>query len=220
MATNINISVDRSDLREVIRALDGIRNGAPRALKGAVNRTLQGVKTSMARETSKVLALPQRRIKKDIHIAKRASTSDFSGRVTSKGQPVSLHSFGAREKKRGVSVKVLKSEGRKTIEGAFIFMAKYTEKKTGKKKINLMVGWREKTAENAGQIGSKKRKPWMEYAALPPRYRYPVEALHGPRIQDITSRPEVIGAVEEAGRERLKKELASQVDRLLDRQRI
>jgi len=211
MATGVNIRVDQSDLRETVRALDGIRNGAPRAIKSAVNRTLQGVKTSMARETQKVIALPQRRIKKDIHIAKRASMNDFSGRVTSKGQPVSLHSFKAKQKKRGVSVRVLKSEGRKTIRGAFIAKGKHG---------NMMVFWREKTAENAGQIGSKKKKPWMEYAALPERYKYPVEALHGPRIQDITSRPEVIGAVEETGRQRLKKELASQVDRLLDRQRI
>jgi hypothetical protein len=131
--------------------------------------------------------------------------------VTSKGQPVSLHSFKAKQKKRGVSVRVLKSEGRKTIRGAFIAPGKHG---------NPMIFWREKTPQNESKIGTKKKKPWMEYAALPPRYRYPVEALHGPRIQDITSRPEVIGAVEEAGRERLKKELASQVDRLLDRQKV
>lgn len=211
MATGVDIRVDQSDLRETIRALDGIRNGAPRALKSAVNRTLQGIKTSMAKETGKILALPQRRIKKDIHIAKRASTSDFSGRVTSKGQPVSLKQFKAKQKKSGVSVKVLKSEGRKTISGAFIAPGKHG---------NILVFWRKETAENTQYIGSKKRKPWMEYAALPPRYRYPVEALHGPRIQDITSRPEVIGAVEDTGRQRLKKELASQTERLLDKQRI
>ena len=150
--TGINIRVERDDIRELQRTLRGIRNGVPRVLKNSVNKTLPGIRTDMARETQQRLALKQSRIKKDIKVVKRASTSDFSGQVRSKGQPVSLHSFGAKQKKRGVSVRVLKSEGRKTIRGAFIAQGKHG---------NTMVFWRQKTAENAGKIGSKKKKPWM-----------------------------------------------------------
>jgi len=220
MASGINIRVDSDDLQRLQRDLRNIRNGAPRALKGAVNRTLTGVKTDMARETQKVLNLKQKRIKKDISVVKKATTSDFSGRVSSKGQPVNLIQFGAREKKRGVSVKVLRSEPRKTIPGAFTFMAKYKEKGSGLRKINLLVGWREKTEKNAQYLGTKKKRmPDEAYATLPERYRYPVEALHGPRIQDIMSRPEVMQPVKGKAQVRVKKDLASQVDRLLDRQK-
>lgn len=206
----VKISVKREDVRELQRTLRGIRNGVPRVLKTAVNKTLPGIKTDMARETQQRLALKQSRIKKDIKIVRKATYTNFSGQVQSKGQPVSLHSFGAKQKKRGVSVRVLKSEGRKTIRGAFIASGKHG---------NPMVFWRKKTAANAEKIGSKKKKPWMVYAALPEKYKYPVEALHGPRIQDITARPEVIQAVEEKGRIRLRKQIASQTDRLLARQR-
>jgi hypothetical protein len=211
MARGISITVDRSDLRELQDTLRNIRNGAPRVIKNSVNKTLPGVRTDMARETQQRLALKQSRIKKDIKVVKRANTRDFSGRVSSKGQPVSLHSFGAKQKKKGVSVRVLKSEGRKTIRGAFIARGKHG---------NTLVFWREKTPRNEGEIGTKKEKPWLNYAALPERYRYPVEALHGPRIQDITARPEVMQAVEEKGRVRLKKQLASQTDRLLAKQKV
>ena len=208
--TSISVTLDRSDWLDLQRSLRSIQNGAPRALKSAVNRTLNGVKTDMARETQQRLALKQKRIKKDIKITKRANMRDFSGRVSSKGQPVSLYSFGAKQKKRGVSVKVLKSEGRKTIRGAFIAPGKHG---------NTMVFWRKKSGAGADQIGTKRKKPWMVYAQLPERYRYPVEALHGPRIQDITARPEVMQAVQDKATVRLRKELASQTDRLLQRSR-
>lgn len=208
--TSISVTLDRSDWRELQLALRNVRNGAPRALKSAVNRTLTGVKTDMARETQQRLALKQQRIKEDIKIAKKATTRDFSGRVSSSGQPVSFYQFGAKQRKKGVSVRVLKSEGRKTVRGAFIARGKYG---------NKMVFWRQVTSDNAGKINTKKKKPWMVYAKLPEEYRYPVEALHGPRIQDITARPEVMQAVQDKATVRLRKELASQTDRLLQRSR-
>jgi len=206
----LTVTLDREDVREVERVLSGIRNGADTAILRSVNKALTGAKTDMARETAKILNLTQKRIKKDIKV-KKASKTNLSGRVESTGKPVNLMQFKARQKKKGVSVKVLKQGGRKTIPGAFIFVGRNQ---------NQLVGWRKKTSTNAQYIGSEKKKPWMSYGALPRQYRFPIEGLYGPRIQDITARDEVINKIEVGAQQRMKKELAHQVQRILDKHRM
>lgn len=205
----IDIRLDRSDVDAVSRALSGIRGGAETAIMRAVNRALTGVKTDMAKETAKVLNLTQKRIKKDITVSK-ANKTTLAGKVTSKGKPVNLEQFKAKQKKKGVSVKVMKSGGRKTIPGAFIFIGRNS---------NRLVGWRKKTDANAQYIGTKRKDTNMEYGALPRKYRLPIESLYGPRIQDITARPEIMRAIEDGAGVRLEKELAHQVQRILDKHR-
>jgi RNase P/RNase MRP subunit p29 len=205
----LNITLDKSDVDAVVSALADVKGGAETAIMRSVNRSLTGVKTDMARETSKVLNIKQKRIKKDITIRK-ANKSDLSGMVSSKGKPVNLEQFGAKERKKGVSVKVLKSGGRKTIPGAFIFIGKNS---------NRLVGWRKKTDGAAQYIGTKKKDPNMAYGALPKKYRLPIESLYGPRIQDVTARPEIMQKIEEGAGVRLEKELDHQMQRILDKHR-
>ena len=205
----IDIRIDRSEMAAAAWALRNVRNGSTIAVKRSVNKALKGVKTDMARETAKELALPQKRIKKDITIHKEIS--GLSGRVESSGRPVNLEQFKAKQKKKGVSVKVLKKGKRKTIPGAFIFLGRAG--KTGKQ--NRLVGWRKKAGPGGGYVGTEKKKPGMAYAALPDRYRFPIETLYGPRIQDITSRPAIMKKIEDNAGVRLIKELDHQVDHLL-----
>lgn len=211
---HFNLTLDRSDVKSLNRALDGIKDGAPKALRGAVNKTLKGVVTDWSREVGSIINLPQKRIKKDIRIAKKASLHDVSGRVTTSGKPVNLIEFQATQLKKGVKVRVLKGGARELIEGAF--MATVSDPDGG---VHKLVFWRKKTSDNASYIGTKKRKPWREYGALPREYRLPIQAKWGPRIQDYAGRDDVLQNVEGKGRDRLKKELASQTDRLLQRQK-
>lgn len=205
----VSIQLDERDVNAVVKALQGIKGGARTAIMRAVNRALTGVKTDMAKETTKILNITQKRVKKDISVRK-ASKQNLSGRVDSAGKPINLMQFKAKQKKKGVSVKVLKQGGRKTIPGAFIFVGKNQ---------NELVGWRKKTGSSAQYIGTKKKDPSMEYGALPKKYRLPIEGLSGPRIQDITGRDDVMKKIEVGAGERLEKELAHQVQRILDKHR-
>lgn len=214
MAQPISINVSEADLNRTIWALRNIEGGAAKAIMRSVNKALTGVKTDMARETARELNLTQKRIKKDIDITPARATT-LSGRVTSEGRPVNLEQFKAKQKKKGVSVKVKKSGGRKMIKHAFIFLGLAGKKR----KRNRLVGWREKTGENAHLIGTKKPKQNMKYSKLPDQYRLPIETLYGPRIQDITGKPSIIKIIEEKAGERLQKELSHQTQRLLDKQK-
>lgn len=204
---SLNITLDKSDVDAVAWALRDVKDGARTAIMRAINRSLTGIKTDMARETTKVLNLKQKRVKKDIKVYK-ASKTDLSGQVSSSGDSINLMQYGAKQRKKGVSVKVLKSGGRKTIPGAFIFVGKNQ---------NRLVGWRKKTGPGAQHIGTKKKDPNLAYGALPRQYRFPVEALYGPHIQEIMARPEVIKKIEVGAGERMEKELAHQVQHILDK---
>lgn len=210
----ISIKVSEADLNRTIWALRNIGGGAETAIMRSVNKALTGVKTDMARETAKELNLPQKRIKKDIKVSK-ANKTTLAGKVTSEGRPVNLFQFKAKQNKKGVSVKVLKSGGRKTIRGAFIFVGRG---KSGKGTQQL-VGWRDKTEQNAQHIGTKKKDSDIKYGNLPRKYRLPIESLSGPRIQDITGKESVIRVIEEKAGDRLQKELNHQTERLLDKQK-
>lgn len=211
----ISLNYNERDIASAVFALRNIRNGIERAMMRSINRSLNGVKTDMAKETAAVLNLTQKRIKKDIKIQQKATTTNLTGRVDSTGRPVNLMQFKASQKKKGVSVKVLKSGGRKTIKGAFIFVGRGKSGTTTQE----LVGWRDITGNNAQYINSKKYRPSMQYGALPKKFRYPVESLYGPRVQDITSKPKIIESVEEKAGNRLQKELAHQTEWLLDKQK-
>ncbi len=200
--STIDVRIEQSDVREVKRALSGIRKGTDKALKNAVNRTLTKTKKFMADETTTVLNVKKSRVRKSLQ-TRRASPTTLSGSVRSTGKPLNLIEFGAREKKSGVSVKIWRNQGRETIKHAFIFTADH-----GKR----LVAWRKDTK---GHVGSAKKKDWMAYGALPKKYRLPIEALTGPRIQDIMDRRDVITKIEDKAGIQIKKELDHQVEQLL-----
>jgi len=201
--------VDSGDLRRVQWTLRGIQDGAPKALRGAVNKTLTGVRTDMTKKAAEVLTLKQKRIRKDIEIAKKASLSDFSGIVSTTGRPVNYAEFKSTQLKSGLKVTVFKGERPRKIQGAFFAVIGG----------NKLAFWRKKDGEGSQKIGTKKRKSWMAYSALPWRYRFPIQSLVGPRVQDIIADPRVMEQVEESSRQRMNKELSRQVDKILARQR-
>jgi len=210
----IHVDVDRSDINRVVYALRDVKDGAPTAIVRSVNKSLTGVETDMAKETAAELNLTQKRIKKDITITK-ASKVRMHGVVTSEGRPVNLEQFGAKQKKRGVSVKVRKDSKRSVIPGTFIFLGKGGKDEDGNQEKNRLVGWRDKEGPGGQHVGTKKKKPGMVYAALPHDYRFTIETLYGPRIQDITGKPAIMKKIEDQAGVRLVKELDHQVDYLL-----
>ena len=92
-----------------------------REISTAVNATARKVVGMWAKEIGKELAVPQKDIKTTIAIVKKATRQQLSSTVRQKPTSrLSLKRFSARQTNKGVSYRISKSEGRKTIKGAFI----------------------------------------------------------------------------------------------------
>ncbi len=84
-----------------------------------INKTMIGVRTDGVKMMADRYALTASDIRESWRI-NNCKISEPSGDVSTKGVPIRLMKFGARQVASGVSVKVLKNEGRKIVKGAFI----------------------------------------------------------------------------------------------------
>ncbi|MBI9092801.1 MAG: hypothetical protein JEZ12_26595 [Desulfobacterium sp.] len=174
----MKIEMSKGDIAEVESLLADVKNGSKRALTNALNKTLKTVQTRAAKAVGADLALTAKRIKQDFAI-KKARFSDITGSFVSKGKPIGLMQYAAKQTKKGVSFKVKRAGRRKTVRHAFIAPAKNGG--------GLHVWWR-------GKIWKRPVNPKLKYGALPRKYRFPVSSskktrgvqrLTGPRIEDI-----------------------------------
>lgn len=112
------ITIDlRADMREVDRALRGLRNGAPTVLSRSINRTLTPLRATAAREIAADTKLPVR-VARGALGARRATPRRLVGSVDASGKRVALIEFTARPTKAGVSYDI--GRGRKVAPGTFI----------------------------------------------------------------------------------------------------
>ena len=200
-----SVEVNSTDLLAVQTLLRHAPKAFDTALVRATNRGLTKGRTTMVNETADRLNLKKKRIRQDITIGK-ASKFRMRAWIKSKGKPVNLEAFGSRQTKKGVSVQVLKANPRYLVRHAWIGLGA---------NANKILLRREKTEENAPYYGTKRPNPNLVYSALPEEFRYPLESLTGPRVQDITDNPEVIGAVQKEASETISEELKRQTDLFL-----
>ena len=197
----MEIQIDENQLRDVQTMMTGIKDGYPKVVSRAVNKTLTGVRTDAVGEISKKLNLTKTRIRKDFEI-KKATRVYLFGRIVSKGVPVGLAAFtGTKQRAKGVSVKVKKS-GKRTIL-KHTFLADVTKARSFGTYTNTLVFYR---------LYEGTRAPFrsnFRYGVLPRKYRFPkdpknsLEAKTGPRIQDIYDEPEVMKPVMKMADDRL-----------------
>jgi len=87
----------------------------------AINATARKTINMLSKEIGKELATPQKAIKTTIKVASKASQNKLGATVRQRPTSrLSLKEFSARQTKKGVSYRVSKSQGRKTLAGAFI----------------------------------------------------------------------------------------------------
>lgn len=86
----------------------------------AVNATARKTKSLMAKEVTKELAVAQKIVKKQItQIRKAKAAQPIAAVQLRKSDRIPLRDFGARQNKTGVSYRISKRTGRRTIPGAF-----------------------------------------------------------------------------------------------------
>ncbi|EFK08950.1 conserved hypothetical protein [delta proteobacterium NaphS2] len=194
----IYMTIDKSDIQKIKRTLKGIKEAIPKVTQLAVNRTLSGVRTDTTNEVAKVVALKKKTIRATITV-KKLGRNNATAYVRCRGSRVPLMAFGARELKsgKGVSVKVLKEEGRKIVKHAFI--AKMSSGHEG-------VFWRKYEGP---------RKKWNKkfpYSKIPKQYRLPIVELFSFAIPDVMGNEPTMAEIMRLAGIRLKKE----VDRALN----
>lgn len=198
---SLDIEISRIDMLKAEALLIGVKNGREKVTARAVNKTLAGVRTDSVNEISKVITANKKIIRKAFSIY-RASPRKLTARVESRGEPLGLIHFRARQTKKGVTAQVLKKKPRKLYKGAFIATIKNAEN----------VFWRK-----YHEAPSRPPRPGVKYRRLPKKYRLPIQRLTGPRIPDIMGKPATLKRIQAKANERLKKNLKHELDYMLSK---
>lgn len=184
--SGFQIRINPDDLAKVNSMLAGVKNAAPTVMVRSLNKTLTGVRTDASTEIRAIITAKKSAVDETFRIV-RATATQMSALFESKGKPLPLIDFGARQTTKGVSVQVKRSSPRAVVERAFIRTTKSGHKG---------VYWRE---WHEGR--QPKRK--IAYARLPKSYRLPMQELFGPRVPDILSNEPVMAAVLKKAGDRL-----------------
>ena len=200
----MQINFDPEDVARVKLLLDDI--DANRVMIRAINDTLAGVNTDAARAVYADLNLTQTRIKEDFSI-RRAYTGNVNGAFTATGRPVNLASFtGSRMTTRGLSVKIKRAGTRVTFRHGFLWNR---TTRTGESAATAF-----QREWQGARTNATTQLPWKQMGQ---QYRLPLETMTGPRIEDILSKPEVIGPLEIAGGDRLEAAVDHELEYILSR---
>lgn len=113
----VRIRLDDAEARRGLRRLDRELRGRIRTR--ALNRTLTGLRTDVDRTIRGTLNLKARDVRKDIRV-RRARPGGDEASVVVAGRAAPLSRFGARQTRRGVSVKVRKGGARVRFRHAFL----------------------------------------------------------------------------------------------------
>jgi hypothetical protein len=192
MSAGFYIKINDTDLKNVEKMLGNVQGAVPRVISRAINDTLAGVKTDASAEIRQVITLKKAAVDKTFRTVK-SNVTTLSGLFESKGSPVPLIDYGARQTTKGVSVQVKRGNPRSQIEGAFIATMKSGHKG---------VFWR--------QWHTAARKPVnrnVPYGKLPKRYRLPIAQRFGPRVPDILENQPVMNAVLTKAGDRMHKNI-------------
>lgn len=109
-----------ADITGALRDLEKLEGSVKhRVLGRALNRTITGVRTDVSSGIRKRLNVKASDVRKVISV-RRARAAELSAEIVIAGKGAPLAVFGARQTKKGVTIKVLRGGARKTIRGAFI----------------------------------------------------------------------------------------------------
>jgi hypothetical protein len=116
----VKITIAASDIARLKKAIEDTGRSLRKELSIACNQTANKSKSIISKQIASELATSQKTIRTTIRIAQKAKDSEIQAVVeVKKEKRISLKEFGARQTKKGVSYKISKSRGRKTIPGAF-----------------------------------------------------------------------------------------------------
>ena len=153
------ISISAKGIAGLTKAVNGIAKEVRRNVAVAINETSKTGKAGIAKKIAAELAVAQKIIKKEMSNTKANATNLTSNLRLKKTNRISLRYFGAKQNKTGVSYKISKTKGRKTIAGAF----------QGPKPGAMKVSWRGNVFKRVGKerlpiVKLNGPSPWGVFA--------------------------------------------------------
>jgi hypothetical protein len=187
----VTVQFNQQQIDEVYYLLSNIRNGAERAIRTSLNRTLDGAVTLTAKRIGETVTLKSGLIKSNI-TKERATNYELGAMMRMKSRRMPLAAFSTnpsaanmqtRDNGNGVSVKVFKNKPPVRFRHAFFAQL------------------------SNGYIGLFERRTAKRLA---------IDELKGPFLASVyENTPGLANEIEQTSAERLLRELAHQTDYLL-----
>ena len=206
----IRIEINKADLMRVETLLSTVKDGAPKVMMRALNKTLTGVRTDASKELRNRVTLKKKDL--DTHIqVNKASVADLRASVYFDAKGIPLINFQWTADPYGIFSREWKGSGKTFHSHAFIALVGTKKKHEGIfRRINVGAGtWQ-------AAILSKYTKKW---AKLPKQYRFPIKQLWGPSVAALmakTKRP-LLPVVQKLAEDRLHNNMAHELDYMLSR---
>lgn len=115
----MSAAIDPRSIKRLQRKLDQYGKKAQRASATAANRAARSTVAEFSRETRKEVPVKAGRLKKMARISK-AGSGRQAAKIIVTGAHVPLADMGARQNRKGVTVRTTRTSGRKLIKRAFI----------------------------------------------------------------------------------------------------
>lgn len=109
------VVVESPDMVALVRRLGSVSKDAPKAFQQTLSTVARASKTETKRAAVVEYNLSQKRVDEGTKVSQK----DGAVVIRASRKPITIRSYGARQTKNGVVVKVLKSGGRKTIRDGF-----------------------------------------------------------------------------------------------------
>lgn len=192
MAKTVTITTDDAKERDLAALLDGIANGVPRVISGAINKVLPKARTGFVRAVRERVALTAGAVRDRIAI-RRATVRELTGLVVITRKGVPLSEYKPRWSLRaGVTVQVRKGAVAERFPESFIRTLSSGHKGVFRRRL----------------VGGKR---------VP---RLPIDERFGPTVEGVVEgAPGLLEEQIELASEDLDRQIDSQVDRLLARGR-
>ncbi len=113
----ITSHIDTTDVEKQLKALTSKKR--IQVVRNSVNRAVAQTRTQARRQVQEEVALKARDVNAAI-VGRRAVRGQLAGAVEILNKPIPLHRYGAKQTRKGVTVRVKKSGGRKLVGGHFV----------------------------------------------------------------------------------------------------
>ena len=116
----VDVQVDRRQVRRVERMLQAVPRGAGKVFSRAINKTATAARRKIVDAVAGELAVRKGELKKRNVKLRKASYTRWAAAIQITGKRIPLARFQAKQTRRGVSYRIRRTGGRKTIPHAFL----------------------------------------------------------------------------------------------------
>lgn len=234
MSGDFAISIDHSDIERMLEPLKDMKTQMPKVLMRSINRSLRGMGTDASREIAggkggrrRYTKITQKEVKSELNLNDKATLSNLSASMTSRGRPIAAIRFKHRKNTRpGIKggrsafVQVKQSSSGGSLDGnssdskAFI-----ATMKNGRVGIYRRTGEysNSETRKHASQINNISRYSRRDSTK---KGRELIERVHSPGVSQMLGNPEVRKQIQNGASSRFIKSLEHEVSHILNQEKV